>query len=858
MQTEYSKYEPIFGSYRITKLLGEGSYGKVYEIVRQDFGVTYKAALKVITIPKSQTDVKNAMSEGMDRATAETYFRSFVEEMTKEFALMDRLKGNSNIVNYEDHTVIEHVGEIGWDVLIRMELLTPLTDHISGKNLPIEEVVRLGIDICKALEICDRYNIIHRDIKPENIFVSELGNFKLGDFGIARVAEKSTGASTKVGTYSYMAPEILKNEIYTAKVDQYSLGLVLYRLLNNNRLPFLPPAPQPITYSQREAADAQRVKGTPIPAPVRADEELSRIVLKATAYNPNDRYISPRLMRNDLERYLASIAPASAGEIVHTPADPAFDRAASAVPYEKTVMVNEEPAKEPVAPQIPQAQPQVQQTMEPQPVQPQVQRTMEPQPVPQPVQQSYDHSGGYPQNGYQQNVQQNYGQNYQQSSNTYNNMGGGQYQTPKSGRSKLLYLLAIPAALLLGLIIWGVSSIVHTDTDAEEEVEVVESSSRSRSSSRSKEDEKEAVDTIIEDEQESSGVEVPSGTYEFFNCVDPSKTLVFNDKELNSESMSGGGMIAMSPVMYIGDTQTFMFSPNPDADDDEFVLSDAEDLYFYLEDPDLVSIEPDEYHDGAKVTARRKGECLMIITDGTAMDIHYLMVVDSYGLNYEHIDKDVIEDAYNVAVRKGYTNQEKMIIPYETNGYILVDIIGYLNYIGEKRAADRFKLMMTDDYDGFFAYTNDEMLGYDCTITSDGRLMVKLTDYFGYDQEGTATFLFMDPTYTDTYAVFRIPYKVVNQIPDFWLADGAEMQGIYFYEDGTCEFGTEINEATGYNYDCTYTGTYTKTDTGYKMTLNGFGPHEGFEAECTMTGDETMTVETTNGLSLTMAIYKGN
>ena len=304
METEYSKYEPLFGSWKIKKLIGEGSYGKVYEIEREDFGVTYKAALKAITIPKSKSEVKSFISEGMDEESAYTYFRGFVEEITKEFSLMDKLKGNSYIVNYEDHIVMEHEGEIGWDVLIRMELLTPLNDYLKSHPMSCKDVAQLGIDLCKALEICDKYDIIHRDIKPENIFVSELGNYKLGDFGIARVAEKTTGASTKIGTNSYMAPEIMRGDTYDSRVDIYSLGLVLFRLLNNNRLPFLPPAPEPVTYTQREEANAKRIRGEILPAPINSDERFNEIIHKAASVDLSKRYSSASELRADLERYL--------------------------------------------------------------------------------------------------------------------------------------------------------------------------------------------------------------------------------------------------------------------------------------------------------------------------------------------------------------------------------------------------------------------------------------------------------------------------------------------------------------------------------------------------------------------------
>lgn len=300
----YQRYEPLFGAWYIKKTLGEGSYGKVFQIEREDFGVTYQSALKAITIPQNQSEIKSVMADGMDEASVTAYYENFVEEIVGEFVLMSKLKGTSNIVSYEDHRVIRHKDGIGWDILIRMELLVPLIDHLSTHPMRREDVIQLGIDLCRALELCERHNIIHRDIKPENIFISENGDYKLGDFGIARTLEQTSGMLSKKGTQSYMAPEIHREESYGANVDIYSLGIVMYRLLNENRTPFLPAYPAPITYSDRESAIKQRISGAPIPPPKNAYGRLAEIVLKACSFHPKDRYSSPKQMREDLEAVL--------------------------------------------------------------------------------------------------------------------------------------------------------------------------------------------------------------------------------------------------------------------------------------------------------------------------------------------------------------------------------------------------------------------------------------------------------------------------------------------------------------------------------------------------------------------------
>lgn len=295
-----------FKDWTVEKSIGEGAFGKVYKIVREDFGHTYEAALKLIEIPQSQAEVDSLVNEGFSEQEIDDYFRSMVEDIVEEFTLMSKLKGNSNIVSYEDHAVVKKEDGFGWRIHIRMELLTGLFTHAKSVDFTNKDIIRLGIDICKALEVCQKYNIIHRDIKPENIFISDVGTYKLGDFGIARELEKTSSGLSKKGTKSYMAPEVYKGMEYNSTVDLYSLGIVLYRFLNDNRLPFLPPMPERIRYSDKETADVMRMSGQPMPAPVHASEELAEIVLKACAYVPTERYSSAKEMREDLERVLQS------------------------------------------------------------------------------------------------------------------------------------------------------------------------------------------------------------------------------------------------------------------------------------------------------------------------------------------------------------------------------------------------------------------------------------------------------------------------------------------------------------------------------------------------------------------------
>jgi serine/threonine-protein kinase len=299
--SDIRQYEPLWGSWRVDSLIGEGSFGKVYKARREEFGKTYYSAVKIISVPQNEADLRQMRSEGLDDASARSYYHAFVADIVQEIDLLSEFRGNSNIVSFEDHKIIERPGEIGWDILIRMELLTSLTDYAHEKPLSTEDVVKLGVHICRALEICAVTNTIHRDIKPDNIFVSRFGEYKLGDFGIARQIERTMSGLSKKGTYTYMAPEVFKGEEYGASVDTYSLGIVMYRFLNRNRTPFLPEFPAPITPRDRDEALQRRMKGETPPAIPGVLPAVNAIISKACAFDRRRRFSSPAEMREALE-----------------------------------------------------------------------------------------------------------------------------------------------------------------------------------------------------------------------------------------------------------------------------------------------------------------------------------------------------------------------------------------------------------------------------------------------------------------------------------------------------------------------------------------------------------------------------
>ena len=180
--------------WHITEELGEGAYGRVYRAEKENGGVTAVSAIKVIQIPSERSELLSLRREFHSDKELRRNLKEMVDGYTNEIRVMYRLQGNTHIVSIQDHFVEEFNDGLGWRIYIRMEYLQPFNDYAMTHIFSQEEIIRIGISLCEALSICANHGILHRDIKPENMFVTENGQFKLGDFGIAKVMDRTVSA----------------------------------------------------------------------------------------------------------------------------------------------------------------------------------------------------------------------------------------------------------------------------------------------------------------------------------------------------------------------------------------------------------------------------------------------------------------------------------------------------------------------------------------------------------------------------------------------------------------------------------------------------------------------------------------
>lgn len=298
-------FETIWPEWHVEELIGQGSYGKVYRISRESMGHVSYAAAKMIDIPQDESEVAALASMGMDSLSIRAYFENTAQGIINEIAVMESLKGARNVVFIEDYRLVERKDGIGWTIWIRMELLEDLVSYQLSHGAPsVDETVKIGIDICNALECCHGHGVIHRDVKPGNVFRSKFGEYKLGDFGISKQIETATRTTfSRKGTSQYMAPEVAREEKYDKSADVYSLGMMLYRYLNDLRFPFTPRPPDPVTPADMQESLLRRMGGERLPAPHNADKGLAEIVLRACEADPNRRYASAGDLMSDLEKW---------------------------------------------------------------------------------------------------------------------------------------------------------------------------------------------------------------------------------------------------------------------------------------------------------------------------------------------------------------------------------------------------------------------------------------------------------------------------------------------------------------------------------------------------------------------------
>lgn len=297
--------------YTVSEKLGSGAFGTVYKVVKTNAAGQYVRALKHITIPTEKQYISVLNSMGGDVSKADSYFSQMLDNIVSEIRILNDLseKGVQHIVRYYENDILVTDSPRRYDIFILMEYLTPLEDFIQNADFLVRDVMKLGLDVLYGLQSCHDNGVIHRDIKDDNIFVSDNGEYKIGDFGVSKVLKDSSKAESLKGTPNFLAPEVyLGKEGYTESVDLYSLGIVLYRLLNYSRNPFLPRFPEQYFAQDEDAAFEERMSGKTPELPALGGDAIGRVIVKSIS-NSMERFQTADEFINALEQAIDQTQP---------------------------------------------------------------------------------------------------------------------------------------------------------------------------------------------------------------------------------------------------------------------------------------------------------------------------------------------------------------------------------------------------------------------------------------------------------------------------------------------------------------------------------------------------------------------
>ena len=322
------------GKYRVKGELGRGGMGAVY--LAEQPGLGREVAIKELILSP---------------AADPTALMRFLQE-----ARVMARTSHPNLVQVHD---LEQIGDANY-IVLEFVRGKSLRDLVNEGPIPLPQTFAVMHGVLQALDYAHRHAIVHRDMKPENVLLSDEGNVKVADFGIARLTDDTgagstaTKTGTTVGTPQYMSPEQVASSKVDGRSDLYSAGIVFYELIVGE---------PPFTASEADGPFtlmAKHVQAPPKPPSVHKpglDLRLEEVILKSLSKRPEDRYQTGQEFDDAMSRIADRLCPgwqrslepgADLSKMVSATA--AAQAAAMASPGGMPVMAGGVPTAQPIAP----------------------------------------------------------------------------------------------------------------------------------------------------------------------------------------------------------------------------------------------------------------------------------------------------------------------------------------------------------------------------------------------------------------------------------------------------------------------------------------------------------------------------
>ena len=296
---ELTLVSPLLSNMEVVEEVSAHGGTSVYIVKSTKSGQTY--ILKHISVPESQKQVDALKFTGAAETDedAQKYYEQVVAEYQQELETMESLAESPNLEAFRSYQIEPKEDAIGFDVYLLAEHRKTLADYLADNAMTHLCAVNLAMDLANALGDLREAGLIHRDVRPTNVYLNPQGHFVLGDLGLARIEGLKYCSMPESMLSSYSAPELFDLVGTLQETDDiYSVGLILYRIYNGNHGPFEDEK------TSAKAADKRRVTGETLPAPMYADYEMATIILKACAFDPDDRYQTPADLKEALVDYM--------------------------------------------------------------------------------------------------------------------------------------------------------------------------------------------------------------------------------------------------------------------------------------------------------------------------------------------------------------------------------------------------------------------------------------------------------------------------------------------------------------------------------------------------------------------------
>ena len=276
---------PLLDNFIMGDAISDHNGIRCFPAMENDTGNKY--IVKIVSVPASSTQLEALMLTGAlkDEEAARQYVQERTDALVQEIEMLQQLSRQEGFLPYDGYQVVPMEDAIGFDIYILTEYRRSLERQFTKKPMTQLDGFNLGLDICSAMTACRRSGYLFSNLKPSNIYITESGEYQICDFGFLNLKSLKYASIPEQYIGAYTAPEI--TDAFSTPhetMDVFSLGMILYQVFSGGILP------------DRNTAVTEK--------PEYADDELSQIILKACAFNPEDRWQDPAQMGQMLVGYM--------------------------------------------------------------------------------------------------------------------------------------------------------------------------------------------------------------------------------------------------------------------------------------------------------------------------------------------------------------------------------------------------------------------------------------------------------------------------------------------------------------------------------------------------------------------------